>query len=165
MEPLAALGLAANVVQLVDAAFKAFNLCHQVYSLGGSIKDTELQQTANELTRCYGNLLDPLQNASRAPGVSFDMIDLGTRCRDTAKTLSDELSSLRGSSPGSIRGTVTILIRKKKKATVIQTLKTRLDEHQKVLDTKVLVDVRSDCGFQEFHIWLILVIQAKSRNS
>ena len=147
MDPLTALGLAANVVQLVDAAVNAFKLCREIYILGGSIRDTEMQQTASELDRCYSGLLDSLQNASQAPGISPDMIDLGTQCRDTARTLSNELSSLRGSSSGGIKGTISILIRKKKKATVIQMLKARLDQHQKVLDTKVLLDIRSDCAF------------------
>ena len=158
MDPLTALGLAANVVQLVDAAVSAFNLCREIYTYGGSIKDTEMQQTASSLDQCYSNFLNSLQNASQAPGISPDMLDLGTQCRDTAKTLSNELSSLRESSSGRIKGTITVLMRRKKKAKVIKMLKARLDEHQKVLDTKVLIDIRFDYGLLEFRKWLIIVI-------
>lgn len=53
MEGMIALGLVANIVQLVDAAAKAFNVCHEIYSLGASIDDPRMAITSTELSQSY----------------------------------------------------------------------------------------------------------------
>ncbi|KAL9001673.1 MAG: hypothetical protein Q9188_005356 [Gyalolechia gomerana] len=57
MEGLVAVGLAANIVQLVDAAAKAFNVCHEFYSLGASIDDSRMAITSKELSKSYADMV------------------------------------------------------------------------------------------------------------
>lgn len=57
MEALAAVGLVANIAQLVDTAGKAFTVCREIYSLGRSIEDTTLAFTSEQLHEAYGELV------------------------------------------------------------------------------------------------------------
>lgn len=57
MEALAAVGLVANIVQLVDTAGKAFAVCREIYTLGRSMEDTTLAFTSEQLQEAYGELV------------------------------------------------------------------------------------------------------------
>ena len=57
MEGLAALGLVANIIQVVDAAANAFNVCREIYSLGSSIEDSRMENTNKELLQSYSVLV------------------------------------------------------------------------------------------------------------
>ena len=53
MDPLSALGLVANIIQVVDAATDAFQVCHQIYTLGASIEDFRMSFTSKQLHESY----------------------------------------------------------------------------------------------------------------
>lgn len=53
MEGLVALSIVANIIQLIGAAAKAFNVCHEVYSLGASLDDSRMIITSSELNQAY----------------------------------------------------------------------------------------------------------------
>lgn len=57
MEPLAVLGLVANITQLVDAAIKAFTVCREVYTLGRTIEDSRMAFTSQQLLDAYDDLV------------------------------------------------------------------------------------------------------------
>ncbi|KAL8750831.1 MAG: hypothetical protein Q9199_006824 [Rusavskia elegans] len=120
MEPIAVLGLVANIVQLVDAAGKAFNICREIYILGETIADSRMASTSKHLLHAYDDL--------------------------TAKALQDELGSLRKSPGGGLRSTIEKVWLKKKKAKTIEKLKLALDKYKKTLDSKILIDVRQALG-------------------
>lgn len=61
MEGLVALGVVANIVQLVDAAAKAFKVCHEVYTLGASLDDSRMIITSTELSQAYTVLVSDFQ--------------------------------------------------------------------------------------------------------
>ena len=146
MDPLSALGLASNVVQLVDAATKAVTVCHEIYTKGASIEDSQMAYTSDQLHKSYSALTDSLKrHALTGPKVwrgTVDLEDLGSQCCDTAQKLQTELQSLRKIPAGGVRETTYKFILKQRKSKTIDRLKSRLDEYQKVLDSKVLVDIR-----------------------
>lgn len=180
MEPIAVLGLVANIVQLVDAAGKAYTICHEIYTLGETVEDSRTAFTSKQLLDAYddlvrtlsryliflwllgasSNLKDALtlhgsiQNKSFnqshssavSPGSGNDLILLATQCSQTAKALQDELDSLRKSPGGGLRSTIQKARLKNKKAKTIGKLKLALDEYEKTLDSKVLIDVRQALG-------------------
>ena len=74
------------------------------------------------------------------------MIPLATQCSQTAKALQSELVSLRKPPRSGLRGTVGTVWLKTRKAKKIQKLKLALDEFQKTLDSKILIDVRQALG-------------------
>ena len=145
MDPLTVLGLASNVIQLLDAAANAFTICHEIYKMGSSIEDSRMAYTSDQLYRCYFTLNDSLKKEAVAGSKILSggvvLQDLGLQCCETAGALHAELESLR-KSPGGFRETVSIAIMKRRKAKKIAQLKARLDEYQKVLDSRVLMDIR-----------------------
>ena len=157
MEALATLSLVCNILQLVDAAGKAYNVCHEIHTLGASIEDQRMSYTCEQLQEAYTAL-----NASLKPITStgspvlpsqVDLSGLGSRCCETARALHEELLTLRKKPDGGLRESVKVFVKKKRKAKSIEQIKTRLDEYQKVLDTKLLIDLRHvflfDCSVYE----------------
>ncbi|KAL8722593.1 MAG: hypothetical protein Q9225_000949 [Loekoesia sp. 1 TL-2023] len=146
MEGLAALGLAANVIQLVGAAVSAYEVCHEIYSLGASIEDSRMKTTSEELLQSYSVLKDSLAQSgntgSNPLGSSVELSNLASKCCETATTLNKELQSLSKSSGGGFRQTVAKVGLKKRKAGKLEKLKRSLDEYEKALDSKSLSKLR-----------------------
>ena len=166
MDPLSALSLTSNVVQLVDAASKAFTICHEIYRLGSSIEDSRMLYTSSQLYQCYSGLNESLKNGTGARAKilqnGVDLVDLGSQCCETARILHSELESLRKSPGGGFRETISTAIARRKKSKKIDKLKGRLDEYQKVLDSRVLVNIRHVNSYP-FRI-LMLIWSVKSRS-
>ena len=152
MDPLSALSLASSVVQLVDASCNAFKLCHEIYKLGASVEDSRMAYTSDQLYQSYTALNKSIIHDAAATSSSkvlrngVDLADLSSQCCETARILHSELESLRKSPGGGIRDAISIAMKKRKKAKKIEDLKLRLDEYQKVLDSKVLIEIRQDLG-------------------
>ena len=146
MNPLSVLGLVSNIIQLVDAAANAYILCSEIHKLGSSIEDSRISYTSGQLQQCYVSLNESLkQNGKANPKVlrsGANLIDLASLCCETAKELQAELGSLCKKPGGGLRDTFHKAVLKKRKARHIERLKQRLDECQKVLDSKILIDVR-----------------------
>ncbi|CAO1600436.1 hypothetical protein XANCAGTX0491_004125 [Xanthoria calcicola] len=146
MEALAAVGLVANIAQLVDTAGKAFTVCHEIYTLGRSIEDTTLAFTSEQLHEAYGELSKSLNNTAIPGGSGINLIPLATQCCETAKTLQEELDALRKPPGSGVRATIKKAWLKKQKQKAIGKLKFALDEYEKALDSKILIDVRETLG-------------------
>ena len=146
LDPLSALGLIANIVQLVDASAKALAVCHEIYTLGASVEDSQMTYTTGQLEQCYSALDDSLKSTAvtGSHGVRSNVVfrDLATQCCETARALQTELQSLRKTPGGGLRETVSKFNLKRKKGKSIEKLKGRLDEYQKVVDSKILIDLR-----------------------
>ena len=150
MDPLSILGLVSNVVQLIDAAADAFTVCHEIYTLGASIEDSRMMYTSNQLYQCYSALNDSLKRntntGSHTLKSGIDLSDLSSQCCATAKTLHMELESLQKRPGGGLRETIKKSLLKKRKAKEIERLKSRLDEYQSVVDSRILIDIRHVCA-------------------
>ena len=145
MDGLSVLGLVANVVQLVDAATSAFGICREIYTHGTAIEDSRLADTTNRLHERYDALeqsLNTFGNTSTSSRSGIDLKHLGSKCCETAKSLTSELESLRKAPGTGFHETLSKFVTKKRKATKIEKLKSRLDEYQKALDSVVLLDLR-----------------------
>ena len=51
------LGIAANIVQLVEAAAKTYNVCLEIYTLGSTIEDSRIEFTSKQLLDAYDGLV------------------------------------------------------------------------------------------------------------
>ena len=51
------LGLVANIVQLVDAAGKAFTICREIYISGETIEDKRMAFTSKQLLDACNDLV------------------------------------------------------------------------------------------------------------
>ena len=146
LDPLSALGLVANIVQLVDASAKAFAVCHEIYTLGASVEDSRMTYTTDQLEQCYSALDNSFKNiavtASHGVRSNVDFRDLATQCCETARALRTELQSLRKTPGGGLCETFSKFYLRRKKSNSIEKLNGRLAEYQKVLDSKILIDLR-----------------------
>ena len=146
LEPLSALGLVTNVVQLVDASAKAFTVCRQIHTLGASVEDSQMAYTTGQLEKCYSALEDSWKSTASTDShglrSNVDLQDLATQCCETARALQMELQSLRKTPSGGLRETVSKSYFRRKKIKSIQRLNGRLAEYQKTLDSKILIDLR-----------------------
>ena len=146
MDPVSALGLVWNVLQLADAARKAYNVYREIYKPGASFEDSRMTYTSDELYKCSSDLSNSLNSktscGSQVLPSHIDLNDLSSQCCETARALHNELLSLRKKLGGGVCESLSKFVMKRTKAKDNERLKSRLDEHQKVLDKKVLMDVR-----------------------
>lgn len=170
------LGFVANIVQLVDAAAKAFTICREIYTLGETVEDARMASTSKHLLDAYDELVrspsryiilfqllgtfaslkDALtlresnqkmstnagNSSSGTAGSGNHLILLATQCSQTARVLKGELDSIRKAPGGGLCGTIKTAWLKKRKTKKIDKLKLALDEYQKTLDSRVLIDAR-----------------------
>lgn len=57
MEPLSVLGLVANIVQLIDAAAKAYTVCCEIHASGSSKEDSRTAFTSEQFREAYDELV------------------------------------------------------------------------------------------------------------
>ena len=149
MDPISVLGLVSNIVQLIDAAASAFTVCCEIYKLGASIEDSRMSYTTNQLHQSYSALSDSLkQTGPQVLRSGVDLTNLSLQCCETATVLHSELESLRKTPGGGFRDTISKALLKKRKAKEIEKIKNTLDEYQKVLDSKVLIEIRHVCTYR-----------------
>ena len=105
------------------------------------LKDTLTLRGSNQKTSLHQS-----SNSSSPVGSSSYLVTLATQSSDTARELNGELDSLRKAPGGGLRDTIRTAWHKKKKSKSIDRYKLALDEYQKTLDSKVLIDVRQALG-------------------
>ncbi|KAL8860799.1 MAG: hypothetical protein Q9178_002829 [Gyalolechia marmorata] len=155
MDPLSALGLVANIIQVVDAATDAFQVCHQIYTLGASIEDSRMSFTSKQLHESYTMLehsLTQTASSSHKFQTGVDLKDLASECCGTTKTLQTELASLIKSPTGGILESVSKTLLKKRKARKLDKIKQSLDQYQKTLDSRLIIEITHRLGTTEGQI-------------
>ncbi|KIW77687.1 hypothetical protein Z517_07520 [Fonsecaea pedrosoi CBS 271.37] len=98
MEALVAFGLACNVIQVVDASRKVYEIFAQLRKLGTTARADELRDSTQYLLKCHNSLQDSLSNASKFPLLEsgVDLAKLSRSCIEAAKDLEDELQKITG---------------------------------------------------------------------
>lgn len=70
MEPISVLSLVASVIQVVDAAAKAYNICHEIYTRGATIEDSRMTYTSGQLLDSYSVLVSEHAASIFVPSIS-----------------------------------------------------------------------------------------------
>ena len=97
VDPLAALGLAASIVQIVDFSHKLLSESRALYvsSIGASADNVVIETIATDL-----DLLNSKLTAPAAPGAIPDPLrSLASRCKDIAGELFDVLDKIKAMGP------------------------------------------------------------------
>lgn len=98
MDPVAALGLVVNVIQIVTFSIQTVKVCQEVYQKGSTSKYNDLGDSAGDLA----NLTNSLQQSLQSPGArsgpltkdDTELVELGRKCQDYANKLQKELGKL-----------------------------------------------------------------------
>ena len=145
LDPMSALGLACNIIQVVDFSLKAVGKFRELYNDGASSENRELEDMAVRLKILRAKLVtvDPTTRQSRP--VFFDdreLQALADECCKTADELTAELDTLKISGQHKRRQAVQKFFRSIRRKSVVDGIRRKLDSYQKVLDTRILANLR-----------------------
>lgn len=137
LEPLAALGLACNIFQLIELAEKSASMCKQVYETGQP--DPALDDFAKNLANTSTSLKDFLVTSQR-PSTSDEkqLLDLADKCQDAAADLTKEMASL-ANPPGKRWSAFLTTIKKAAKKRKLDGLEKKLKDAERIMETQLLV--------------------------
>ena len=137
MDPITVLSLVCGVIQIVDTSMEVAKKCRELYKDGASSEDREIENMAKHLTDLYGDL-DP-----RAQDGPRELQDLCSKCSNTAQQLCTEVKKLKVNGPHRKREVVFKTIKAMWKRSAIEDIQKQLGCYQRILDSKILVDLRS----------------------
>lgn len=139
LEPLAALSLAYNVVQLVQAGLETINLIKTVYRRGTA--DVTLNQTAAIL----GSLSDEIKTCKRpakCPKYEQQLLIAAEKCSTAARDLREEIQFLvRNAKHGSLASTLKEVAKTNWRRRRLERLKESLDSTGKLMQTTLLTQI------------------------
>ena len=152
MEPLIALSLTCNVMQVVQAAIKTVTLCHKAYRDGRT--NQELDDAATEFTAAFQELQlkdnarpNPTHTGNAIPSPTEQaLLNLGGKVNDAAKRLHDELRRFDVADPSTSgakrKFQATTAAIKAMWSTKLEGLQKDFETYQQVLQTRLLIDIR-----------------------
>lgn len=137
LEPLAALGLACNIFQLIEVGSQTYKLIKDVYE-GGSIDDSLSQKAA-----ILGNISEGIQ-----PGVrpvkkhEQQLVETAESCARAARQLREEIIYLVGNAKkGRLSSAVKAVLMTLWRKPRLERLKNELDEAEKLMNTVILAQI------------------------
>ena len=145
LDPMSALGLACNIIQIVDFSLEAVAKFRELCKDGASSGNRELEDMTVRLKGLRANLVtvDPTTRQSRPVFVDDKELQaLAEECCETADELTAELDTLKTSGSHKKRQAVQKLYRSIRRKSVVEGIQKKLDGYQKVLDTRILVNLR-----------------------
>jgi hypothetical protein len=146
MEPLAALSIAANVIQLVDYGTRLIRNIHQLHQDGQVSEDIDLLMVTKDLRDLNGRLQTSAEQRRDQHSFAGDksaLVHLVRGCNNVADEMIRRLSKLSGAkhkSWDSFRLALKNLWTRKE----IETLAARLESYRDQLVLQILVDLRDD---------------------
>lgn len=151
VDPITAVGLACNVIQLLELGYKGVNCCWEIYKDGKDLRTSTLQDISQHLDNVCAHVqgLSTSSATVQTPGLAGSnnlksLHELSIKCQATAKLLQHELQKLiiaPHSNPLVVVGTALKAV---KKVSKIQKLKEQLDSYREILNTQLLVELRYD---------------------
>ncbi|TDZ28422.1 hypothetical protein C8035_v007552 [Colletotrichum spinosum] len=136
LEPLAALGLACNILQLVGSVKSTITVAKNILD-SGTI-DPSLAKQNEDLTKLFGDAQDSV-NKAPAPLAKDDqdLQDVARKALATAISLKEELAKISGDRRA-IGGALKVPFRRRK----LEELQTEILACQRALDTRLLMGLR-----------------------
>lgn len=139
LEPLAALGLACNILQLVEVGHETINLIKSVYR-GGS-PDTSLDQNAAILWG-ISDEVKACRRPTKCPKHEQQLLVAAERCSTAARDLREEIQFLVGNAKhGSLTSTLKVVAKTNWRRRRLERLKETLDSAEKLMQTGLLTRV------------------------
>lgn len=145
MDAIAAFGLACNVVQVVHYSIDVVSMCRELYREGSLSKYDHLEHMTNQLIGLRNALDSPTAQGNQNIGQCQDqaLLDLAENCSTTAKELFGELQKLKINGHPNKRQVIRKSASSIWKKSSIEKIQTRLDEYRKILDSRILIGIRS----------------------
>ena len=142
MDAIAALSLACNVTQVVRFSMDVVSKCQELYREGSLSEYDHLEYMTNHLLDLRNALVSPTAQGNQ-PCQDQLLLDLVEKCAITARELSEELRKLKINGPHNKREVFRKSATSLWKKSSIERIQTRLDEYRKILDSRILLGIRS----------------------
>lgn len=138
-EPIAALGLACNVLQLVEVGHRTINLIKSVYHSGSP--DDTLEENAAILE----DILVEMKTSDRpakCPNREQQLLVAADRCSTAARDLREEIKFLVSNArQGSFASTLKVVTKTHWRRRRLERLKESLDRTEKLMQTGLLARI------------------------
>jgi hypothetical protein len=141
LEPLLALSLACNVMQVIDIAFKTTSTCKAIFQSGSL--DPTLTRTVAQLMSIFQRLGESLDSATQPRNRDEQaLLDVARECSAAAADLKAEVVKIsdeasKGKYSGAIGGAMKAIFKRRK----IEKLEKSLAACKEVLETHLLVQI------------------------
>jgi len=147
LEPLAAFGLACNLLQTVDVAVKTAALCKQVFDTGATDLSANLSLHVENTVKSVQRLEDSIKNVGNAQSMKQDekeLLGYAVGCRDLALNMKKEtdkmaISSAKGKRWASFVAGLRIKFGNSVKR--IEEMEKEMQRYQSLLESGLLVRV------------------------
>ena len=121
---------------MIDFSTKVVKKCHELYRDGVSSENKDAEEMANHLTELRGKLEFPDESVDK------DLLDLGSKCSSTAKELVAELEKLKVDERHRKRQSLNKSFKAILKKNSMEKIQKHLEGYQRLLDSRILVDLR-----------------------
>lgn len=145
LDPISALSLACNVIEIVDFSITTVERFRELCRDGVSSENHELEDMVAGLK----GLETSLSTVNAATGVSEplfadekDLQALADGCCKTAVELIAELDTFKVSGQHRKRQAAKMFLRSIRRKSIVEGIHRKLDGYRKVLDTRILVNLR-----------------------
>lgn len=139
MEAIAAFSLVCNVIQVVDFGLNVAEMCHEAYKTG-QVKP-ELKDVTKEFRSAYKALQRSTSPKSQISAEDQAMLNLGRKCDESANRHLARLSKLEVPQGSKVRA-VGRIVKALLESSKIEELPKQFESYRKVLETRLLVDLR-----------------------
>ena len=145
MDAIAAFSLACNVVQVVNFSMDVVSICRELYRGGSLSKYDHLEDMTNHLIGLRDALDSPTAQGNQNLRECQDkaLLDLAEKCSTTATELFAELQKLKINDSPRKRQVITKSATSLWNQRSIDKIQIRLDEYRKILDSRILIGIRS----------------------
>jgi len=144
MDPISSLGLASNVIQIIDFTGRIISHTHEIsHSAEGVLEShTFLEDAANNLSELYQELAKNNTKSTKLSEADRQLLKLRRECQDVTKNLIDLLNCVKNQNPHdkwqSVRQAILCMWSQKD----ILAHETKLDSIRKQIGTALLCSLR-----------------------
>ena len=144
MDPLSAFSHACGVIQVVDFSMEIVSISKEIYDNGSLKANDEMEDMAKRMREFHVDLEPPSSrtgSATTSAKPPTELQDLARKCQETSEELLAEFQKLKSTRKRDILRKIPATINRRK---VLDSLEDKLDSYRKILNTHILVHLRSD---------------------
>jgi N-terminal domain on NACHT_NTPase and P-loop NTPases len=142
MDPVSALGLACNVMQIISFCHETISLCKRVHREGSS--DPNLDHVTSHLSRLSDNLRDSIDAAKQGKPLNRqekDLQSIANECYKASAAVQLELAKVANVSVGSHRSAIQATLKTVWRRSNLEKLEKTMTTNQRLLESKLLEQI------------------------
>lgn len=140
MSGVEVLGLACNVLQIIDYASNTVTLCKNIYQ--GRSPSPDLKSHASDLESLSAQVQSHVQGLQSRTASERKLSDIGNKCNIAARALDEELQFLLGhQAKGNLAATLRLAVKTNWRKSRLERLQKSLAVYQNTMETYLLANL------------------------